>query len=410
MLVPSMVIGKVVRRLKQYALLIVVAHAVVSVAIDFQRREAIRCIVIIVDTIAGSKGQPVHDLEAQIHMSAHHITTTFLLVVQHHTQRIILNGAIGIIIVIAFCIHQFHTRRIIESYPQRIGTTQFQATDSLTDASGSIEVQSQVQPISHLSLDVCFGSISFIRTLFNRSFLLHVVPRHIGLQVIGTFREHQFIVLHQARTEYFIDIVHSRISTIQIIFHIQFIDTIIVHQCFGISLSIHLYGQTSGFGKAQRSIQRDTALSFHTALGGNDDHSIGSTRTIDSCRRSIFQNLHTLNVFRIDALQTGFTHHAVHHIKRFVALIDGIRPTDTDFYRTARNTVAHHIDTGYTTLQGITHLRNRLRLESLAVHHRHSTCHISLAHRTITDDYHFVQRLCVFFQDNVQWTAIPFDI
>ena len=175
----------------------------------------------------------------------------------------------------------------------------------------------------------------------------------------------------------------------------------------GVGLRIHFLWQSGGFGKTERSIEGDAALSCHTALGGNDDHTIRPTRTIDSGRRRVLQNLHTFDVFGIDAFQSGFTHHTVHYIKRIVALVDGVRTTDADFHRTARNPIAHHIDTCHTSLQGIAHLGNRLCLECLVVHHRYGTCHVGLTHCTIADDHHFVQCLSIFLQYNVQWFPVP---
>ena len=123
-------------------------------------------------------------------MTTHHITSTFLAIVKDNAQRIVLNGAIRVVIVISLRIQEFHARRIVESHPQRIGTTQFQTTDAFPLTSGSIEVQRQVQPIGHLRLDVRLGGISFVRALFNGSFLIHIVTGNIRLQTFRSFREH----------------------------------------------------------------------------------------------------------------------------------------------------------------------------------------------------------------------------
>ena len=128
-----LIISEVIRRLEQNTLRIVVTHAVATIAINLQRRETIRCIVIVVDTIASGKSQSIHNLKAKIHMAAHHITTTLLLIVTHDTQRIVLNGTVRVVIIIPLCIQQLHTWRIVESNPQRIRATQFQATDTFTD-------------------------------------------------------------------------------------------------------------------------------------------------------------------------------------------------------------------------------------------------------------------------------------
>ena len=407
LVIPNFVVSKVIGRLEQDTLRVVIAHAIATIAIDFQWRESIRGIVIVVNTVAGRKGQSIDNLEAKVYMTTHHITSTFLAIVKDNTQRIVLNGAIRVVIIISLCIQEFHARRIVESYPQRIGTTQLQATDTFPLTTGSVEVQGQVQPIGHLRLDVGLGGISFVRALFNGSFLIHIIAGNIGLQTFRSFREDQLIVLHQTGTENTIDVIHSRIRSIQIVGHIQFVHPIVIHQCLCIRLCIHLLGQSGGFREADRCIEGNAALSGHPTLGGNNHDTIRTTRTINGGRRSILQNLHALNVFGIDTFQTGFTHHAIHDIKRFIALVDGVGTTNTNLDRATRNTVTYYIYTGNTTLQGIAHLGNRLCLESLAIHHGYRTRHIGLAYRTITDDHYFVQRLCVFFQHNIQRTSVP---
>ena len=190
LVIPNLVISKVIGRLEQDTLRIAIAHAIATIAIDLQWREPIRGIVIIIDTVAGRKGQSIDNLKAKVYMTTHHITSTFLAIVKDNAQRIVLNGAIRVVIVISLRIQEFHARRIVESHPQRIGTTQFQTTDAFPLTSGSIEVQRQVQPIGHLRLDVRLGGISFVRALFNGSFLIHIVTGNIRLQTFRSFREH----------------------------------------------------------------------------------------------------------------------------------------------------------------------------------------------------------------------------
>ena len=140
----DLVISKVIGRLEQDTLRVVVAHTVAAIAVDFQRRETIRGIVIVINTITGSESQAIQQLETEIHMSAYYIATAFLLIVQYDTQRIVLNGAIRVIIIISFGIQKFHTRRVVESNPQRIRTAQFQSADTFPRTSGSVEVECQV--------------------------------------------------------------------------------------------------------------------------------------------------------------------------------------------------------------------------------------------------------------------------
>ena len=160
---------------------------------------------------------------------------------------------------------------------------------------------------------------------------MHVVTRNIGLQALGTFREYQFVVLYQTGSEYTIDVVHPRITAIDVFCDIQFIHPVVIHQCLCIGLCIHLLRQSGSFRETDRRIEGDAALPSHPTFSGNNDYPVSSSRTINGSRRSILQNLHTLNVFRIDAFQTGFAHHTIHHIQWFIAFINGVGTTDTNF-------------------------------------------------------------------------------
>ncbi len=57
-------------------------------------------------------------------------------------------------------------------------------------------------------------------------------------------------------------------------------------------------------------------LIFLTTLSSNDNHTVSSTRTIDSTRRSIFQHLDGLNVIRREVADSCTHRHTIDHIQR----------------------------------------------------------------------------------------------
>ena len=76
-------------------------------------------------------------------------------------------------------------------------------------------------------------------------------------------------------------------------------------------------------GAARNNVNTEVALVvnlqrlvFLTVLGGDDDHTVSSTRTVDGTGRSILQHLNGLNVVRRE-VANGSTHgHAINDIQR----------------------------------------------------------------------------------------------
>ena len=78
-------------------------------------------------------------------------------------------------------------------------------------------------------------------------------------------------------------------------------------------------------------------FSFRPLLGGNDDYTVGTARTVHGGCRSVFQHLHRLDV--VCAQERDVIHkHSVHHIKG-VAVIRCTDTADTHFGRASGSTV-----------------------------------------------------------------------
>ena len=88
-------------------------------------------------------------------------------------------------------------------------------------------------------------------------------------------------------------------------------------------------------------------LTQFTFLSSNENHTVGTTRAIDSCGRHIFQHLNTFNIIRVnrgqgvqtalDSTDTGGivgsilkVDKTINHIERFVGRIHRVAATNTD--------------------------------------------------------------------------------
>ena len=80
------------------------------------------------------------------------------------------------------------------------------------------------------------------------------------------------------------------------------------------------------------SIIADTHFTFFSALGGHNDYTVGTTRTINGCGGGIFQDC---DVFNVSGRYVGDTLYgeAVDNKQRFVALCDRATASYTDGHR-----------------------------------------------------------------------------
>ena len=76
-------------------------------------------------------------------------------------------------------------------------------------------------------------------------------------------------------------------------------------------------------------VERDVHLAFPTRLGGDQDHTVCTTATVDSGCRSVLQNLHRLDIIRREELNVRGDH-TVHYIQRVVATDSRTDTADTD--------------------------------------------------------------------------------
>ena len=72
----------------------------------------------------------------------------------------------------------------------------------------------------------------------------------------------------------------------------------------------------------------DARVAFAAILGGDDDHAVGGTGSIDGARCGVLQDVHRLDVARVDVVDVAELH-AVHDVKRGVVSV-GADAADED--------------------------------------------------------------------------------
>ena len=144
-------------------------------------------------------------------------------------------------------------------------------------------------------------------------------------------------------------------------------------------------------------------LAFLTSLGGYENHTVGTTCTIDSGSRSILQYLDALDVLRVDIIDTTvLDDHTIHYIERITFGTDRALTTDGDATYCTRALRIGDIHTGSLTLHTLQGILYRHSCQVLGIQVGQGTGYIALALHTITYYYDFIQSLVVFQQSYLQ--------
>ena len=136
-----------------------------------------------------------------------------------------------------------------------------------------------------------------------------------------------------------------------------------------------------------------------TILRGDDDHTVCSTRTVDSTCRCVLQHLNGLDVVRREVAD-GSTHgHAVNDVQRGCATK---RTNTTDAHRRVGTglTVRGDLHTSNLTLEHRRDVRVRNLLHFLGIHNRNGTSQVGLLLSTVTHNDHLIQCHGVAFHLN----------
>ena len=173
-------------------------------------------------------------------------------------------------------------------------------------------------------------------------------------------------------------------------------------------IAIH-YLQTvlNGAGRYIAVVCQTDLTILRALLGGDDDHTIRSTRTIDSSSRSILQHGEALDIVRVhhgqwvaQTLHTTVIHsQTIDHDQRVVRSAQRSTATDTDGRTTTRRTtIGSDIHTGYLTSHHVLSIGYQTAVHLIRLDSRHRTSQVVFLCSTITDDNHLLKHLRVILQ------------
>ena len=166
-----------------------------------------------------------------------------------------------------------------------------------------------------------------------------------------------------------------------------------------IAISIKHIEVLSNVSEAQIGTEIHLYIALLTVLGCNQNHTVGSYRTVDGSGSTILQNLHRLDVLRVHAVDIA--RKTIHDIKRFV-ISECLDTTNLDAHTgTGVTATSQDVHTGYLTLQSLSWVGSSALSHLLGIDRRKSSGHIATLHGTITYYNHFAQSLGVFAHGDV---------
>ena len=170
-----------------------------------------------------------------------------------------------------------------------------------------------------------------------------------------------------------------------------------VHILFGVERFWHLVYVLP----AHVSVVTYLYLAFLTLLGGDEDHTICSRRTIDSSRSSILEHVDTLDVGRVEGVDVAASH-TVDDVDRIGAAV-GTCTTDIDLESIARLTgIGLDGHTRSLALESAEHLCGVEFGNVLTLHLQSGTSDEFFLLHAITHDHNFIEHVGVFGEGDAE--------
>ena len=366
MVAPLIIIGQVVCGLQHEVEVVAVAHAIFAQSHAFGT-ETIVLAVVVVETVRGGEGKSVAEVEFEIKTAVdgvHHV-----LALHGGEQGVGVVGADAVVGVVgegdAVGLVHVHRGRIVEHVHEGVAHVHAEESIAVALHARGLDVGGEFEPRIHFGVYVGLRAVAFVLCAHDHTFALHVVGRHVELRVFVALAEREFIVLRHARLQHHVLPVDTGLAAVEIGlegFGRIAVELVLLEQ-FGIFARAHHFGHVGGVAHTDRSVESDERLAGLTAFGLDEHHAVGTAATVDGRRRGVFEHLHAGDVLGVDAVETVLAHHAVHHVERFVGVVDRARTAHANLHATAGNTTVDHLHTAHTALEGIAHAGDGLVFE-----------------------------------------------
>ena len=133
-------------------------------------------------------------------------------------------------------------------------------------------------------------------------------------------------------------------------------------------------------------------------LGGDDDHTIGSLRTVDGGSGGIAEHIDRLNVVGSNNRDVNSRNSIDHIVGRHGACAQRGSTAQGDGGRAVRVGGGRNHQSGNLSLKHLTWVGEHTAVQVFGLHGRDGRCYVLALHGTITDHHNLVEQLVVFLQ------------
>ncbi len=142
-------------------------------------------------------------------------------------------------------------------------------------------------------------------------------------------------------------------------------------------------------------------LVFLTALGRDDDHTVGGAAAVDGACRCVFQHLDGLNVVRREVADRRTHRHAVDDIQGSLVAVQGADTTDAHQRVGAGLSVGSNLYARHFTFEHRTDVGVRHALQRLGIHYGHGSGQVGFLLYAVAHYHHLLECLVVAFELNL---------
>ena len=285
---------------------------------------------------------------------------------------------------------------------------------------GNHQVLACLDPFADIEIGIDTHRVAFEITLAYQTVLIHVVAREIDISFLRTVRH---AGVHIVRPCGVIDRVLP-IGAVGGMHFALFVEVLPHHGLpvdFGVErmggrnagvpvcLPIHLppflgiehtIGVRHGLRRS-RIAQVDRQAVFLGGLGGDDNHTVGGTRAVDTRRRRILQHLHGGNVRRVERVHVLRRRHTVYYIE-WLAGVHRTHTTNADAAAArAGGCVRRNLHARQTPLNAADHVGIALRHGLVHIQYRHRTRQVGFALRGIARNDQLLELLRFLGEKNM---------
>ena len=298
-------------------------------------------------------------------------------------------GAVEIVVVLAGII-RVHDRRVlrgVDDGQHRAATVGARAhlAGAVAVVVGIGDVGRHAQPLAHVALHIGPEVIAVEEGRLQHAFLVLIAGREVIAHLLVAVGHGHLVVLHVAggvRLVPPVGLVGQSVG--------QRDEADFVHQ-FLVLGGVQRLDLVGHLREAGLDAQADLGVAGLPGLGGDEDHAVGGTRTVDGCRRGILQDLHGGNVVGREKFDVVHRH-TIHDIQRVVAAVERGSATHADVQVAAG--LAGRLDdadAGRLALHGLRGREDRTVLDVVGRHGRYGGGDIAALDGAVTDDHDFVQ-------------------